>query len=270
MFDSTLCDRPFPQHPFFIHWLRLEWLNKPLLVIILLLAFFGLYGIIRHTPWKRWLNSPKTIFLLFVCSVTAPLMLMVLAEKGLVVFLPTDSGTTTDAIVVLGRGELFDEQRVNLAAQLWQAKRAPRIFVSGRSDAHRTIKRLEARGIPQQVLDGENCSLTTQENAVFTATILQHQGISRILLITDEPHMLRSLLVFRAYGFTVIPRTSTISSNLFNNREKAFLYLKEYPGLINYALRGLFLSQPSPELSSPELVNILQQAKQYERSKINY
>lgn len=270
MFDSNLCDRPFPEKPFFIDWLKFEWLNIPLLVVLLILLFFGLYWMIRYTRWKRWLSSRKTLLLLFSCTAFLPLVFIGVAAKGLVAFLPNDSGIATDAIVILGRGPTFDQERINLAAELWQNQRAPRIFISGRGDAQRTIESLEAKGISRRVLDGENCSLTTQENAVFTATILQSRGIKRIILITDEPHMLRSLLVFRANHFTVIPRTSTLSSYYFGMRAKAFLSLREYPGLINYALRGLFVTQQSPESKNPEIVSLLQKAEQYGRTKINY
>jgi uncharacterized SAM-binding protein YcdF (DUF218 family) len=263
MFDSPLCDRPFPKYPFFLNWLKFEWVDKPLLVVLILLSLFGLWWVISRIGWKRRLKSPKTILWLFGCAAILPLMFVILARLGLVAFLPPDPGTATEAIVILGRGPLFDEQRINLAAELWQAKRAPRIFVSGKGDAYRTVEQLEEKGIPKQSLDGENCSVTTWENAIFTAAILQSQGIRNILLITDPPHMLRSLLVFRANGFNVIPRSSPIPSFFFGKRGKAFLYLREYSGLISYALRGLYYPQRSPQLNSPDLVNLVQDAKQY-------
>ena len=262
MFDSTLCDRPFPEKPFFLDWFKLNWVNKPLLLVLLALAFLGLYLLMQHKPWRKWLSKPKTILLLFGFTATLPIMLFV-AAQALVVFLPKDSGTAADAIVILGRGPLFDKQRINLATELWQAKRAPMIFMSGRGDAYRTIEELETKGIPKQALDGENCSVSTQENAIFTAAVLQPRGIRKILLITDKPHMLRSLLVFRANGFTVIPRPSSISSYFFGERAKFFLTVREYAGLVNYAFRGLYLPQRSLELNNSDIVNLIQKAKQY-------
>ncbi|MFB8790585.1 MAG: YdcF family protein [Potamolinea sp.] len=263
MFDSNLCDRPFPEQPFFLSWLPMGWLTKILIVILLLLFFWGLRWLIKQTKWKPWLSSRRGIFLLFGLTVTLPIIFVVIAAKGLVIFLPPDPGTAVDAIVILGRGPLFDKERVNLAAELWQAKRAPMIFSSGRGDSYRMIEDLNAKGIPKQVLNGEECSLTTLENAVFTAAILQPRGIRQILLITDEPHMLRSLLVFRANGFTVIPRPSPVSPYLFGKKTKIFLTFREYAGLVSYALRGLYFRQHLPESNSPYLVNLLEKAKQY-------
>lgn len=189
------------------------------------------------------------------------------SEKALAALFYQDSGAKADAIVLLGRGggEFFSD-RVNLAVELWQAKRAPRIFASGNVDAPSMIGQLEEKGIPQQVLDGENCSLTTAENAAFTATILQSQGFQKIILITDEPHMLRSMLVFRAFGLAVIPRTTPLPS-YFSVKESAFLTFREYAGAVDYAVRGLFLPQRSAASLSPDLVNPVQQAAQYGKQR---
>lgn len=263
MFDSNLCVRQFPEQPFFLSWLQMGWLNKSLLVALLILFFLGLRWLIKHTKWQPLLNSRRGFILLFGLTVTLPIIFVVIAAKGLVIFLPPDPGTAVDAIVILGRGPLFDKERVNLAAELWQAKRAPMIFSSGRGDSYRMIEELNTKGIPKQALDGEECSLTTLENAIFSAAILQPRKIQQILLITDEPHMLRSLLVFRANGFTVIPRASPVSPYLFGKKTKIFLTFREYAGLVSYALRGLYFQSHSPESNSPDLENLLQKAKQY-------
>lgn len=262
MFNSNLCDRPFPEKPF-VDWFRFVWFNTPAVITILILSAFGIYWVIRYTRWKHCFKSKRG----FACLLgfTATLVLMfAMADKALVVTLPSDPGSTVDAIVILGRGAFpFSEPRVNLASELWQAKRAPVIFASGKKDAIEMNERLKDKGIPAQVLDGENCSLTTWENAVFTAAILQPQGIWQILLITDESHMWRSLLVFRAHGFDVIPRTTPIFPGFFGKRAKLFLTLREYSGLISYGLRGFYFPKRSSERNSPELVNLIQEAERY-------
>ncbi len=262
MFDSNLCDRTIEKVTVYTEWWQLQWLNKPLLIVVLiLLAFFGFRWVIQHPRRRRWLSKPRTIVLLFCLTAIFPL-LFVVADKGLLVFFPTDSGAPADAVVVLGRGWPLMHDRVNVAAELWQARRSPRIFASGRSDTPHLLQLLEEKGIPKQVLDGENCSLTTDENAIFTAAILQPQGIRRILLVTDSAHMLRSLLVFRAYGFTVIPYISPVPAH-WNPKEKGILKLREYGGLVNYGLRGLLRPQHLSELKRPNLMNLVQEAQQY-------
>ncbi len=261
MFDSPLCDRQFTGYPLFPNWGQFDWLKIPLVVVLLLLAFFGLRWMIQHPRWKRRLSSSRGILLLTGFTATL-LILLAVADKGLVLFVPGDSGAAAEAIVVLGRGTELGKPRIDVAAELWKAKRAPLIFVSGISDTPRMLPLLEERGIPKRSLDGENCSLTTAENALFTAAVLQPQGIRRILLVTDGLHMWRSLLDFRDRGFTVIPHISPLP-NTIGFIDKAFLTFREYLLLIASSLHELFYGQRVPQLNSPELVNLVQQAKQY-------
>lgn len=175
-------------------------------------------------------------------------------------FLPTDRGEVADAIVVLGRGKDLRTERVDVAAQLWQAQRAPTVFVSGRGDATAIVQMLEDI-IPPRVVNGENCSLTTQENAIFSAAVLDVQRQSKILLVTDLPHMWRSLHDFRNQGFRVIPHSSPLPDT-WSWRRKAFLTFRECVALISHGVRGLFTPQ-QPKTSSPELWNLVEQAEQY-------
>ncbi len=263
MFDSTLCDaRSFPEKYFFIDWFTFIWFHKSLFIAFSCLSLFGVYWVMRNTRWKHRFHHKRTPLKLLGLAVTLTAVFLVL-DKALLFFLPSQATQEAHAIVVLGRGPLFNQDRVERAAELWQARRAPRIFVSGAGDASVIIEKLEAKGIPEAVLDGENCSLTTKENAVFTAAILQPQGIRRIVLVTDEPHMWRSVLVFRAYGFNVTAQTSQIPSYFGRLRAKLFLRLREYTALVSYGLRGLYFPKASPESDSPELKNLVQEAEQY-------
>jgi uncharacterized SAM-binding protein YcdF (DUF218 family) len=262
MFDSNLCARSLSDKPFFIDWLTFIWFNKPLFIAFSCLCLFGIYWAIQHIRWKRQLNRMRIVLGLIGFTV-ASLVIFFVLDKALLRFLPSDFTTRTDAIVVLGRGPLFNETRIERSTELWQAKQAPIIFVSGRGDSLDIMEQLEAKGIPKTALDGENCSLTTQENAAFTAAILQARGIRRIVLITDWPHMWRSLLVFRAYGFKVIAQTSEIPFYFGGLRARFFLRLREYTALVSYGLRGWYFPNRSPELNSPNIQDLLEQAEKY-------
>ena len=220
------------------------WLATPILVVLPLTALIILPWIIPRLRWKRQLSGLGAVLLLVYYIASLPLTIAV-ANKGLVAFLPTDPGVDVDAIVVLGRGEGLRTSRVGVAAELWKAHRAPLIFVSGVGDAPPILQQLEAAGIPHQALSDESCSRTTEENALFTAKLLQPQGVKRIVLVTDPPHMLRSLLTFRSLGFKVIPHASPLPPDLAQ-AEKAMIVFYEYMGLVSYGLRGHFLPQ-APE-----------------------
>ena len=235
MLDPALCARPTSQ------WLGMKslisnWLMTPTLVILPLVALILIPWLITRLRWKRQLSGLGTILLVAYFIATFPLTVAV-ANKGLVAFVPNDPGITADAIVILGRGESLRESRVEVAADLWKAQRAPQIFASGRGDGEKIVEMLRADGIPATALDQESCSQTTEENALFTASMLKPQGIKRILLVTDPPHMLRSLLTFRAQGFRAFPHPSPLPTNLAGNR-KALIVFYEYAGLVSYGLKG--------------------------------
>lgn len=244
MLDPAFCNSPMT------HWLVFKdiisnWLMTPALILLPLAIIVGLPWLVPRLRWKRLLIGLGIILLVIYFTATSSLTIAV-ASKGLVAFLPEDSGVNADAIVVLGRGDEFRQSRVDVAAELWNAHRAPLIFASGSGDASLIVELLTAQGIPNQALAHEDCSRTTQENAEFTATMLQPQGVKQILLVTDPPHMLRSLLTFRHFGFKVIPHTSPLPPDLAPRRKTQMVFY-EYLGLISYGLQGRFLPPRLPE-----------------------
>jgi len=253
MLDPALCVH---QHSQWLAWKSMvaTWLLTPTLVVLPLTALILLPWIIPRLPWKRQLSGLGTALLLMYYIATLPLTTAV-AAKGLVTFVPSDPGVTADAIVVLGRGVRLRNSRVDVAAELWKENRAPLIFASGAGDGSQIVELLSVEGIPNQALNEESCSRTTQENALFTATVLKPQGVKQILLVTDPPHMLRSLLTFRSLGFTVIPHLSPLPPDLPQGR-KAVMVLYEYVGLVSYGLKGRYFPQSLPIAERPIIATL--------------
>lgn len=216
---------------------------------LILLTLLGIIWLVSSRRWRRTFVTPLIVVLLILLGITSPPGIA-LATQGLTFSLPQDSGEVVDAIVLLGRGETLRQNRVERIEEIWQEKRATQLFISGMSDAQIIAEQLIKNGIAKQFIDGESCSQFTKENALFTAAILRPQGIQKILLVTDAPHMLRSLLVFRSFGFTVIPQTSPLSRQL-STPAKVRLILREYLGLVGYALAGEFRSRPATEIETP-------------------
>ncbi|BAY82700.1 hypothetical protein NIES267_21840 [Calothrix parasitica NIES-267] len=239
MLDPALCHRPVSQ------WLGIksmiiDWLMTPTLIVLPLVFLIFLPWIVPRFRWKRLWSGFGTLLLVTYFSAQFPLTTAV-ANKGLVAFVPPDKGQVADAIVVLGRGEAFRKSRIQVAANLWESQRAPLIFASGSGDGSEIANGLQQKGIPSEALNEEHCSRTTKENAIFTAYVLKPQGINKIILVTDPPHMLRSLLTFRNAGFEVIPHQSP-APHLTQTR-KAMMMIYEYMGLVKYGLKGEFVPQ---------------------------
>ncbi|HEY9698576.1 MAG TPA: YdcF family protein [Trichocoleus sp.] len=238
MIDPSVCPNDATGRWTFFTWTIFDLLVSPHLILPPLLILIFLPWLLRPLRYKGLISGSGLLLLLVYLLVGSPIALAP-GNQILTRFLPEDPGTKTDAIVVLGRGSELRQERVQIASQLWQAKRAPFIFASGSGDAIEIVDSLKQSGIPPQAIDGEPCSRTTEENAQFTAALLQPRGVKRILLVTDPPHMLRSFLTYRSLGFEVIPHLNPLPSQLAERKE-AFLLVREYFGLMSYGLKGRF------------------------------
>lgn len=244
MLNPALCDSRTAKHWATLTWRIFNSLTNPSFVLPILFSIILLPWLVRPLRQKRQLSGLGIALLLSYGLLCSPFGIM-MGNQILVGALPKDVGQPADAIVVLGRGREARLMRTQVAAELWQAKRAPLIFASGWGDAPPIAKLLNQKGLPPQAIDGEPCSRTTEENARFTAAILQPQGVKKILLVTDPPHMLRSLLTFRSLGFEVIPHPSPRPPQL-NARKEAFLIVREYLGLVSYGVLGRFFPREAP------------------------
>jgi uncharacterized SAM-binding protein YcdF (DUF218 family) len=82
------------------------------------------------------------------------------------------------------------------------------------------------------------------------------------LLITDSPHLWRSMLDFQDEGFTVIPHSSPLPASV-KGWDKVFLLFREYLFLGTSSLERLVYGRHTYKLDSPELANLVQAARQY-------
>jgi uncharacterized SAM-binding protein YcdF (DUF218 family) len=176
---------------------------------------------------------------------------------------------TAQAIVVLGgstannRLNWFEEydsattrSRVDTAATLYKAKRAPLVIVSGAalegnvSEAQVMANTLAQQDVPADAVILESRSFTTYENAIYTAETLKQLQIREVLLVTSALHMPRAMAVFRKQGLSataapsapqiVVPEEPGFSFWQPNARALAASrsIIKEYVGLLVYWLRG--------------------------------
>ncbi|MEO1591396.1 MAG: YdcF family protein [Cyanobacteria bacterium J06632_22] len=208
-------------------------LEQPVLVLFVLLGISLLLGATLGRRQRRW--AWQAGLGLSIATVLLPL----LSTVTLVALIPPDSGQTADAVVILGRGPDLRYLRTAVAADLVKAQRAPRIFISGGGDAPQMVDILQQHYAVTAPVDGENCSRTTRENALYSAQQLLPEGIQRIILVTDAPHMLRSYLTFRNVGFEVISHPSPFPEE-FGFRSQLVIAFRETAGFVTYSLLGRF------------------------------
>jgi uncharacterized SAM-binding protein YcdF (DUF218 family) len=64
---------------------------------------------------------------------------------------------------------------------------------------------LVARGVPSRAIVRERCSLSTRENARFTAEVLARRGTRAATLVTCSWHLPRAVALFAGAGVEVEP-----------------------------------------------------------------
>ncbi|MGA3268734.1 MAG: YdcF family protein [Verrucomicrobiota bacterium] len=151
-------------------------------------------------------------------------------------FLCVDSGpVTADVIVVLGGGS---RERPERAAELFQEHAAPRIIVSGFGDAGINRRLLLGVGVPASVIELEDQSKTTRENARFTIKMLRERGVKRVILVTSWYHSRRALRCFEHYGpdiqFFSRPSYYAVARSDWRQRGVVRKLYWEYPKLAGY------------------------------------
>jgi uncharacterized SAM-binding protein YcdF (DUF218 family) len=138
-------------------------------------------------------------------------------------------GRSASAIVVLGCRVRLDSEgrlvpgalarRVTTGARAYAAEAdtgpAPggRTFVvvsGGRRwgdvvEADAMARELVAQGVPRSAIVRERCSLSTRENARFTAEILARRGVRAARVVTCPWHMARAVVHFSGAGVVVHP-----------------------------------------------------------------
>ncbi len=159
--------------------------------------------------------------------------------------------------------------RVIYAARLYKQGKAAHILLSGgnitwlqtraSTPASEMANLLSLMDVPADALWIQDQSQNTHEDALYSSRMLKEKGISTVLLVTSAMHMPRSLALFRAQGIDAIPAPTDFSvtqadwddltrldirNQLINlvptagNLDATSGALKEYLGMIVYALRG--------------------------------
>jgi uncharacterized SAM-binding protein YcdF (DUF218 family) len=239
---------------------QLDRLSHPA-VQAALLVVLGI-GLLRRHRRIGFASLLLATFWIWLCSTPA---FAVWLQRGLE---PTYAHASAadypvaDAIVVLGGGKLpktdagwsaADDQaqatRLGFGLQLFKNARASTILLSGDDQAPEMARRLLREGVPAGMLLTESESSNTHQNALYSAAILEHRQLDRILLVTSDIHMPRASTSFAKQGLTVIPApvfdpdgiSMRTSRSWWPKRAALTLSarcMREYLGLWCYRLRG--------------------------------
>lgn len=230
-------------------WGLYHWLSSAKMVSLTLLVFTGVMLLASSPGLRRRMVTLGLTLLVSYWVVVSPLF-SIPATRLLVSFVPPDKGQTADAVVVLARNSDIQGDRYATAIDMVEQGRADRLLIMGRVQGVRVFEKLQQRQLPADGLLSAVCVRTTKQEAYSAAAALGPQGLHKIILITDPPHMLRAWLSFKSLGFTVIPHIEPIPRRLAHH-ERSFLAIREYFALISYTALGRFQPQPPSSLAQP-------------------
>lgn len=182
-------------------------------------------------------NKQKPAWIGIIISASVMLIIMTgIAGKFTANYLQKEYSTQTSAIsspcviVMLGGGtvrlneiqqsHIISYSRIITAFKMYQSaknnKQPCKILVSGKgnrnekSEATLYAGSLIEMGIPEADILKEDKSMSTYENAKYSSAILRKLSASKVYLVTSGFHMKRSVLLFKTFGFNVLPCPSDI------------------------------------------------------------
>ena len=196
--------------------------QQPLLFVFLALAALGL---LRNKGARRSATLVIAIAGLFLCCWPPASWLFSQILTWRYPVRPFEPTANPQAIVVLGESvqpphfeqpyALAGENtyaRCEYAAWIYRRYGPLPVLVSGGSTSPSapaigaTMSELLRRdGIPENMIWVEDASLSTHENAVYSARVLRDHGVSRIALVVDVISMPRAAACFRNARIDVLP-----------------------------------------------------------------
>jgi uncharacterized SAM-binding protein YcdF (DUF218 family) len=163
-----------------------------------------------------------------------------------------DERRPVDAILVLGAAQWNGapspvlRARLDHAVELYRDGYAPRVTVTGGvgngdrySEAGVAADYLRDHGIPPDAILGEDRGRSSLESIRGAASVLAARGVSRVLLVSDPPHMLRILRMAQAAGLEAYGSPATASPAVGSLPAQARFLLRElvlYDGYVWFGL----------------------------------
>ena len=163
-----------------------------------------------------------------------------------------DTKTRSDVILVLGvksyHGDTYNPclvSRMTHAVDLYKAKYAPKILVSGGYDKEdhiseaETMKKIAVNlGVPSKDILLEASSTSTYENLLFSQKVLKSTRLSSVIIVTEPFHAARTALVAEKLGLKFTTSPATESPCWLPWKYFSFYFLKEPFAVILYKIEN--------------------------------
>lgn len=186
----------------------------------------------------------KRILKITAILLAAVILYTLFSAVSIVAYADKDETRAADVIIVLGAGTNGVEpnpvfrERLNHAVTLYEAGYADTILLTGgltpgnsHSDAYIAGQYLIGLGIPETDILLEEKSTITQENLEFAKEIMDAEGLTTAILVSDPLHMKRAMTMAEDHGMeacsspTPTTRYQTWKSKLPFLAREVFFYV---------------------------------------------
>ncbi|QGQ48229.1 YdcF family protein [Metabacillus sediminilitoris] len=211
----------------------------------------------RNKLLFKWILSIAIVNYLYVIPITGQLLLLPLEQKYSVpknldgdVLVMLGGGATHDTHDLNGKGHLSGaaSSRLISTVQLYNETKLPiivsggQVFQDSGNEAEIAKRLLVSLGVNPNDIYMEDRSLNTEQNAKFTAELLEKHQFEKPILITSAFHMQRAVQHFENEGVAVeaYPTGYLVSKKIDlyplqfapSNQSNGAIAVKEYIGLI--------------------------------------
>lgn len=196
--------------------------------------------------WLRGL-SRILIILLTLTGIGALVSAVAVVQYG-----QTDHAEPADVIVILGSGTRADgtvspayARRIRHAVTLYQRGLAPYLLCTGgyanrwrvKSEAQACKEYLQQWDIPESAILMEEVSKSTEENAIEAKKVMDGYNLKSVILVTDNFHILRSEIYFKAQGLTVYSSAAQLTQGSLRFSTEISSALREIAALGWYVVK---------------------------------
>lgn len=169
---------------------------------------------INNWIFKLWEKSIGKIFLIFIGTIAAAIIGLVLFITGCMITAANKQVSENATVVVLGckvngeRASLMLTERLEAAYSYLNENEEVKCILSGGQGADENISEAECmyrylvdKGIDEERLYKEENSTSTRENIVFSKEIIEQYGLSsKLAIVTNEFHEYRAGKVAASVG----------------------------------------------------------------------
>ena len=187
----------------------------------------------------------KRITALLLC---AALLYLLVTSAVIVLYSHRDEQTPSDVAIVLGAGTINNEaspvfkQRINHAVQLYKNGCVKKIIITGGLGEGSVLadsvvaKRYAVEcGVSQEDILTEESSTVTEENLINAKAIMDKNGFSTAIIVSDPLHMARAMLMAKDSGMNAV--SSPTPSSAYKSFDTKFpFFLREEMYYCGYRL----------------------------------